>query len=142
MMNIENCPRCGKIFVKNIRGVCYACMKELDQQCNQCIEYLRENRQCMIQELSEATGVSVKQITLFIREGRISIADNPKLAYSCEVCGTMIREHKICDGCRQRLAKGIKDAEEDEKRKQEARSQEGRMSYNIRDRLKNRIDDN
>lgn len=94
---------------------------------------------CTIQELSEATGIAVKQIILFIREGRISIADSPQMTYSCEVCGTAIRENKLCEPCRQRLIKGIKHAEEDEQRRKDQQHPEGR-SYNIRDRLQNRTD--
>jgi ribosomal protein L32 len=59
----------------------------------------------MIGELSEQTGVSIKQITKFIREGRISMVNAPNLSYPCESCGTLIRENHICDDCRVRLTK-------------------------------------
>lgn len=139
MLNVDNCPRCGKLYVKNPRGMCPACMKEIDQQCEECIQYLREHRNCTIQELSDATGVSIKQITLFIKEGRISIAEAPQMMYACEVCGAPIREHKMCEACRARLIKGIREVEEDERRKHETNSN-NRMSYNIKDRLKDRLD--
>lgn len=137
-MNVENCPRCGKLYVKNYRGLCPACIKEVDQQCEKCVKYLKENRKCTIQELSEATGVSVKQITRFIREGRISIVDNPDMFYACDICGAPIRDHTMCESCRQRLSKNMADVQEEEKRKQELQQQE-HASYNIKDRLQDRL---
>ncbi|GFN32662.1 hypothetical protein PCURB6_29220 [Paenibacillus curdlanolyticus] len=72
-----------------------------------CAQYLRENRGATIYEVSEATEVSIPQITKFIREGRISLMDAPNLGYPCETCGQMIREGNICDSCRTRLQKDI-----------------------------------
>ncbi|MDT3428017.1 flagellar operon protein (TIGR03826 family) [Paenibacillus forsythiae] len=109
-MNIDNCPRCGRIYVKNIMELCQSCMKELEQQYETCVKYLRENKGANIQELSDATGISVKEITRFIREGRISIANAPNMMYPCEVCGTLIREGHMCDSCRGRLTKDLMNA--------------------------------
>ena len=72
-----------------------------------CAEYLRENKGANIQELSDATDVSIKQITKFIREGRISVENAPNLMYPCEVCGNLIREGHMCDSCRARLTKDL-----------------------------------
>ena len=104
-MNVENCPRCGKIFAKNFRDVCPACMREIDKEYQLCAEYLRENKGAIIHELSDATGVSIRQITKFIREGRISIMNAPNMSFPCESCGTLIRENHLCEDCRTRLTK-------------------------------------
>ncbi|QAY68574.1 TIGR03826 family flagellar region protein [Paenibacillus protaetiae] len=106
-MNLENCPRCGRLFAKNFRDVCPNCIREIDKQYETCANYLRENRGATIVELSEAVDVSIRQITKFIREGRISLMNAPNLSYPCEVCGTLIRESHICDNCRKRLEKDI-----------------------------------
>ncbi|GGG84410.1 TIGR03826 family flagellar region protein [Paenibacillus radicis (ex Gao et al. 2016)] len=104
-MNLDNCPRCGKLFAKNFRDVCPACMKDIDKEYEICTTYLRENKGAIITELSDATGVSIRQITKFVREGRISLVNAPNMSYPCEVCGTLIRENHICDSCRGRLQK-------------------------------------
>ena len=104
-MNLDNCPRCGKLFAKNFRDVCPACMREIDNEYQRCADYLRENKGAIISELSEATKVSIKQITKFIREGRISMMNAPNMSYPCESCGALIRESHICDECRARLVK-------------------------------------
>lgn len=111
-MNLGNCPRCGKLYAVNFREVCPACIKDIDNEYERCATYLRENRGCGIQQLSEETGVSYRQITKFIREGRISLIDAPNLAYPCEMCGTFIREGNMCMDCRAKLAKELGAANE------------------------------
>ncbi|WP_036708327.1 flagellar protein [Paenibacillus pinihumi] len=106
-MNLGNCPRCGKLYQLNLRNLCPACIKEIDKQYELCSDTLRKTPGLSINELSEETGVSTKQITKFIREGRISIINAPNMSYPCEVCGTLIRENNICNDCRQRLVKDV-----------------------------------
>jgi len=117
--NIQNCPRCGKIFIKGIKEVCPTCDRKIEDEYMKCVEYLRENRMSNMYQLSDATDVSVKQITKFIKEGRISVADLPKLNYPCESCGEPIREGKLCSSCRNWLEKGIKQAIEEKMEKEE-----------------------
>lgn len=138
LQNISNCPTCGKLFVKGLRDVCPECHKKVEDQYDTCLQYLREHKSCTMYELSDATGVSVKQITRFIREGRISLAHAPNMSYPCEVCGTPIREHNMCDPCRNKLTKDVKNLTEDEKRRQEQKEADVRLRYNIEDRLKDR----
>lgn len=109
-MNLDNCPRCGRLYVKNIMELCQHCLKELEHQYEICVEYLRKNRGITIQELSDATEISIKEITRFIREGRISIANAPNMMLPCEVCGTLIRDGHMCDSCRGRLTKDLTNA--------------------------------
>jgi len=91
-------------------GLCQVCIKELEHEYEICVNYLRENKGTNIQELSDATGISIKEITRFIREGRISIANAPNMMYPCEVCGTLIRDGHMCDSCRSRLRKDLTNA--------------------------------
>jgi flagellar operon protein (TIGR03826 family) len=137
-LNVANCQKCGKIFVKGIHDICPNCYREIEQQYEKCLKYLRENRKCTLLELSEATGVSVNQITKFIREGRISIVSNPNMSYSCEMCGASIREGAMCESCRQKLLKDVNHLSEDAQRKQEQSNSESKISYNIKDRLQDR----
>jgi len=137
-MNVANCPRCGKIFVKGFNDVCPNCVKDIELQYEKCLKYLRDNRGAAIQELSEATEVSIKQITKFIREGRISIVNAPNMSYPCEVCGTLIRENTLCEPCRAKLVKDVRNNAEDERRRAEQEVKENHMSFNIKDRLRDR----
>lgn len=107
-MNLDYCPRCGKLFARGFRDICPNCVKDIEEEYEKCVAYLKENRNITIQQLSEATGVSVRQITRFIREGRISISALPNMYYGCESCGSPIREGNLCPNCIKKLANEIK----------------------------------
>ncbi|GLX70882.1 TIGR03826 family flagellar region protein [Paenibacillus glycanilyticus] len=136
-MNVDNCPRCGKLYAKNFRDVCPACIREIDNEYELCSNYLRKNKGAIITELHDETGVSIKQITKFIKEGRISLLNAPNLMYPCEVCGTLIRENNICGTCRARLLKDTQHMNEDDARNAALRAPE-KISYKGLDQYKNR----
>ena len=130
-LNVTNCPKCGRLMQKGIRTVCPNCHQEIEAQYEKCLKYLRENRRCSLGELSEATGVSTGQITKFIREGRISIAELVNMSYECEVCGASIREGHLCEACRSRLVKDVRNMREDEQRR--AQQQANRSAGFLKD---------
>ncbi|UQZ33851.1 flagellar protein [Paenibacillus sp. PK3_47] len=135
-MNVDNCPRCGRLYVKNIRELCQPCVKELEHHYETCVEYLRKNRGTNIQELSDATDISIKEITRFIREGRISIANAPNMMVPCEICGTLIREGHMCDSCRTRLTKELANAAK-EKSGEESSVKRTDSAYRAVDKFRN-----
>ncbi|ADM72176.1 TIGR03826 family flagellar region protein [Paenibacillus peoriae] len=134
-MNLDNCPRCGKLFIKNVRGICQNCIKEIEFEYERCVKHIRENKGIHMHELSEATEVSVKQITTFIREGRISIANAPNMTYPCEVCGIPIREGHMCDSCRTRLTKDLNQAVRDSSNQDQSNNM-GSGTYSAIDKLR------
>lgn len=139
MSELANCPSCGKVFVKTpMKTICGPCSKSVEEQLLKCIEYLRENKGATIYEVNEATDVPVKQIIQFVREGKISKLHAPNLTFPCEICGEPIQEGNICESCRQKLLKDVKIADENKERQNELERQQGHISYNIRDRLKDR----
>ncbi|GIO35212.1 hypothetical protein J41TS12_00730 [Paenibacillus antibioticophila] len=135
-MNLGNCPRCGKLFAKNFRDICPACSKDIEREYELCLEYLRAEKTATIQEVSEATGVSIKQITKFIREGRISIANNPNMMYPCEVCGVLIREGNMCDSCRSRLARDLSAVAKEEGSSSGSNENRGGGAYGVVDKFR------
>lgn len=98
---LANCSRCDALFVQAVRDICPKCYQEVEQEYEKCARFLRkrENRGSNMNQVSEGTGVSVKQITRFIKEGRISVEGNPNLGYACESCGELIRKGNICESC-------------------------------------------
>ncbi|BBH23901.1 hypothetical protein Back11_52460 [Paenibacillus baekrokdamisoli] len=136
-MNLDNCPRCGKLYAKNFRDVCPACMKSIDTEYQLCSDFLRKNKGADITFLSEETNVSIKQITKFIREGRISLIGVPNLMYPCEVCGTLIRENNMCIGCRSKLIQDVNksnNAKSDKAKETEKVPPSATAAYRIMDR--------
>jgi flagellar operon protein (TIGR03826 family) len=128
--NLDNCPRCGALFVKTVRDVCQKCYQQIEKEYETCATFLRkkENRGVDIYQLSEATGVSVKQITRFIKEGRISVRDNPNMGYPCERCGGMIRIGNLCEACAKSMRREFEQQLELDKRLEEHK-QEKTVSY-------------
>jgi len=139
-MNVENCPRCGRIFAKGIRDICPNCYRDIEEEYEICVKYLRENRESTMQVLSEETGVSIKQITKFLREGRISMKNAPNMSYPCESCSTPIRDGHLCDACRSRLTRDINHLSEDERRRELQQQQQSKdaHAYRVVDRFRDR----
>jgi flagellar operon protein (TIGR03826 family) len=134
--SLANCPRCGKLFVKGIRTICPDCFNLVEEEYKKVYEYVRnkENRRSTIYEVSEATGVSVRQITEFVRSGRLSIVDYPNLAYPCDSCGeNLVLQGNLCEPCRERLAREIRNTFEDERKRHEAGKHAGKGYLQIGD---------
>jgi flagellar operon protein (TIGR03826 family) len=104
-MNLTYCPRCNNLFAKTVRDVCNKCAQEIEEEYERVSTYLRKNRGATINEVSEATEVSVQQITKFIREGRITTNYTPNLTIPCDMCGKPIQQGNMCASCRKKLQK-------------------------------------
>jgi flagellar operon protein (TIGR03826 family) len=128
-MNLDNCPRCGKLFAKGFKEVCPSCLREIDKEYQLCADFLRENKGSTIHEVSDATSVTIRQITKFIREGRISIVNAPNLSYPCESCGTLIRDNHLCDDCRTRLTKAARTLQSESVKAQAEKPQNSGAAY-------------
>lgn len=109
MAELVNCVRCNKVFVKTMRDICQACYKQEEADFNRVYTFLkeRENREAILPEIVEATGVEEKVIIKFIKEKRLRTSQFPKLAYPCEKCGTPISSGEICLTCLEEFKKDL-----------------------------------
>ena len=139
-MNLANCPRCGKVFARGVSDVCPACNKEIDKEYEKCANYLRENKGASITLLSEETGVTIRQITRFIKEGRISLLDAPNLSYPCESCGVLIQSGNLCENCRRRFVNASKNLFEQEEQTKKLSTEQLRDVYKGLGQYKERKD--
>ncbi|ANU12122.1 flagellar protein [Planococcus antarcticus DSM 14505] len=98
---LDNCRICGTLFLKDYTDYCLDCYKEIEEEFKLVNNFLKIecNRFADIQEVSESTTVSVKQIADFIRDGRIYAEDFPNLGYPCKHCGKVIKRQILCDDC-------------------------------------------
>ncbi|RXT04122.1 flagellar protein [Ammoniphilus sp. CFH 90114] len=102
-MSLSNCPECGKLYVRTRIDMCPDCVKKIEEDIAKCTSYLKSNPKSTIQDVSEATGLSVKRITKFILKKRIVLEDYPNLDYPCDRCGTLIRNNRVCVDCYQNI---------------------------------------
>jgi flagellar operon protein (TIGR03826 family) len=122
-VNLENCPNCGRLFVKNqFRDICDLCYREEEKEFTKVYNYMRkrENRMATLSEVVEATGVSERLIMKFIKSGRLQLANFPNLGYPCSRCGTIIREGKLCVSCKQDLSQQVEQLQKEETKKKES----------------------
>jgi predicted amidophosphoribosyltransferase len=108
-MNAKNCPSCGKIFMDNAFGICDSCRTAQEQNFRDIKDYVDENRNCTLGELSDATGVSIKRILGYIREGRLMATSGMAGEVTCKSCGAPVAFGNFCDACNQKLSSDIKD---------------------------------
>lgn len=115
-MEVKNCKSCGKIF-NYLSGppLCPSCLSALDVKFEAVKEYIYDHPRVGIQEVSEEMGVSIPIIKQWIREERLSFAEDSMIGLECEGCGVTIRTGRFCKSCKDRLAKGLTNLYQEEK---------------------------
>lgn len=104
-MDVRNCRSCGRLF--NYYGgapICKGCKDQLEQKFQQVKEYLRQNPNAPIQAVSDDNDVSVKQITQWVREERLTFSDDSPIGIECENCGATIKTGRFCERCKNKMA--------------------------------------
>ena len=107
-MDVRNCKGCGKLF-NYISGppLCPTCAKALDVKFEEVKEYVYDHPRVDMQEVSDVFDVSISQIKQWIREERLSFAEDSMIGIDCEACGVTIKTGRFCKSCKDKLAKGL-----------------------------------
>jgi len=98
-MDIRNCTRCGKIYQYDGFKICPSCIREDEEDFLKVREYLYEYPGANLQEVHEATGVSISKIIDFLRQGRLEVAEESNILLQCEKCGASIKTGRYCQKC-------------------------------------------
>jgi flagellar operon protein (TIGR03826 family) len=98
-MDYMNCPRCGKLFGRLSSPICKECEKEEENLFQKVRQYIDENPNSKIADVTEALGVSVKKIMRYLREGRLEASPGMGSTLRCEKCNKPIRSGHYCDSC-------------------------------------------
>ena len=100
-MDVRNCRNCKKLF-NYLQGpiICPACQEEMEKKFNDVKNYVWDNKNASIEEISEANDVPIKQIQQWIREERLVFSENSPSGIPCEKCGKLIKSGRYCDECK------------------------------------------
>lgn len=98
---LKNCSICGRLFLQVHTDHCLDCYKKIERDFELVSGFLKEDENVLatIEVVKNATGVSLKQLTEFIREGRVFADDYPNLGYPCTRCGKLIKKQILCNSC-------------------------------------------
>lgn len=104
-MDVRNCKGCGRLF-NYMSGppLCEQCKKGLEEKFHEVKEYLHENPNSTVAQVSEAMDVSTKQIKQWIREERLTLTTAGADGIVCEQCGRPICSGRFCDKCKNSMA--------------------------------------
>ncbi|TDQ36926.1 TIGR03826 family flagellar region protein [Aureibacillus halotolerans] len=109
-MNIDNCPSCGALYYKTLtQDVCRSCFQLEEEQFDRVYAFLKQkqNRSASMQEVVEQTSVKESLLIKYIKKGRLRTSQFPNLGYPCARCNTMINQDKLCNSCREDIAKDL-----------------------------------
>ncbi len=104
-MKITNCVRCKKTFAMVNQPICPECIAEEEAQFDKIKEYLDENRGATMEEIVEDTGVPLKRIQKWLKDGRLEGIEGSNL--KCSKCGCPITKGKFCQDCAKKLSENL-----------------------------------
>lgn len=108
-MSWANCSRCGKVYnqVPGGRDICLVCIKEEENNYTKIFHYLSTRPSATAQEISQETGVDLKEIFRYVRENRLMLV-KVDTGLFCETCGIPISQGKMCEKCIKMLSDDLK----------------------------------
>ncbi|HYH03699.1 MAG TPA: MerR family transcriptional regulator, partial [Bacillota bacterium] len=111
-MEIRNCRRCGKIYQYNGGYICNNCIRQEEEDFQKVKQDVIDNPGATPIEVSDRTGVELKVITRFLREGRLESEDFEieEGALECENCRRPIKSGRFCERCASILQQEFKKA--------------------------------
>jgi predicted amidophosphoribosyltransferase len=111
--SLRNCKKCGRLF-SSVDGsaLCSRCNDNVDDSFTRVREYIYDNPTSSVKDVSHGTGVDADAILKWIREGKITLADNSNIAF-CERCGSPTEGARFCGKCVRELTNGLKKGMQD-----------------------------
>lgn len=107
-MEVKSCRNCKRLF-NYLSGprLCMDCRDELEKKFSEVKRYIEDHKNATVSVVSEELDVSVQQINQWIREERLSFAEDSMVMIQCESCGAKIRTGRYCDACKASLSRDL-----------------------------------
>ena len=97
--NVQQCRECSRLFESAFgEKTCPECLDKLDKQYDIIKKYVYEHPESNIMKTSLDTGIPVKTVIYFLKDGRLTINDSSGM-FACEGCGKPITTGKYCSDC-------------------------------------------
>lgn len=108
---MKYCQRCKRLFPYSGFGhiYCSRCKEADERDFEKVKDYLYDHPGATMLEVEEGTGVIMKHITTYLREGRLEIPQNSPIFIKCEMCKGDIRYGRVCPACADRLTSAMKE---------------------------------
>lgn len=138
MADLANCSKCGRLYVKNLSGICDMCRREEEKLFDTVYGYIRkkENRKATMQQIEEDTGVPEATIMRFVKEGRLRTTQFPNLGYGCSRCGSIIQEGTMCSRCVGAIKSDLQKYDREKEREASKREQQHTYFSSVEDKIK------
>ena len=128
-MAIIKCKGCGDLFNSFAGPFCPKCMHEIDYKYKIVRDYLYDNPNETMEQVSQETETPEWMLMYFLRDGRLNIMNASGLI-RCENCGKSITTGRYCNECTMKLGSKIQGALP-KKHEQEKTDGKGRMHTGI-----------
>ena len=107
---MRNCQRCGKLFMQQSNEkICRDCRDADVEMEHKVTQYVRDNPNCKLQEIVDATGAEESLIRRMISEGRF--AQNI-VQLKCKKCGKEIVVGQYCESCLSSMQENLQSVQE------------------------------
>ena len=106
-MDIRNCKNCNRFFKYQSSKYCPNCVIEMDQVFIKVREYIYDNPNSTVVEVSKNTGVDNEIIMEFLRDGKLELKE-ATILLECKSCGRAIKTGVMCKECLYRFETEMK----------------------------------
>ncbi len=107
-MDVRNCRNCGRMFnYIGGRAICPICKDALEKDFERVRDYIRENPQANMQQISDDCEVTISQINEWVREERLEFSKDSQVMLECESCGGPVRTGRFCEKCKNTMANDL-----------------------------------
>ncbi|MBQ8413331.1 MAG: flagellar protein [Lachnospiraceae bacterium] len=99
-MDLKNCRNCKRLF-NYITGepLCAGCKAALEEKFQIVKQFVKDNPNKNISQVSDECEVTTKQIKIWVRQERLAFSDDSLVGLECERCGRMVHSGRFCNEC-------------------------------------------
>ena len=107
-MDVRNCRNCGRMFnYIGGRAICPICKDAIEKDYERVRDYIRENPQANMQQISVDCEVTIPQINEWVRDERLEFSKDSQVMLECESCGEPVRTGRFCEKCKNTMASNL-----------------------------------